>query len=132
MTRYFPEVVAAVLASFPSAASSTARSSSPTRTSGLDFEALQQRIHPAASRVDLLAEQTPASFVAFDLLALGDDDLTGSRSPSGARCSRSARPTPKPPVHVTPATTRPRRSPARWFDGSRAPGSTASSPSRST
>jgi ATP-dependent DNA ligase len=45
-------------------------------TNSLDFEALQQRIHPAVSRVTLLAEQTPASFVAFDLLALGDDDLT--------------------------------------------------------
>ena len=47
-----------------------------TARNTLDFEALQQRIHPAASRVNLLAEQTPASFVAFDLLALGDDDLT--------------------------------------------------------
>ena len=44
---------------------------------GLDFEALQQRIHPAASRVKMLAEQTPASFIAFDLLALGDVDYTG-------------------------------------------------------
>ena len=44
---------------------------------GLDFEALQQRIHPAKSRVDLLAGQTPASFIAFDLLALGDEDYTG-------------------------------------------------------
>ena len=43
---------------------------------GLDFEALQQRIHPADSRVRMLAEQTPASFIAFDLLALGDDDYT--------------------------------------------------------
>ena len=43
---------------------------------GLDFEALQQRIHPANSRVRMLAEQTPASFIAFDLLALGDDDYT--------------------------------------------------------
>ena len=49
------------------------------RGNTLDFEALQQRIHPAASRVKLLSEQTPASFVAFDLLALGDDDLTDSR-----------------------------------------------------
>jgi ATP-dependent DNA ligase len=44
---------------------------------GLDFEALQQRIHPADSRVRMLAEQTPASFIAFDLLALGDDNYTG-------------------------------------------------------
>jgi ATP-dependent DNA ligase len=41
----------------------------------LDFEALLQRIHPAASRVELLAAQTPAHFIAFDLLALGDSDL---------------------------------------------------------
>ena len=46
-------------------------------SSGLDFDALLQRIHPADSRVKLLASATPASFVAFDLLALGDDDLRG-------------------------------------------------------
>ena len=77
MTRYFPEVVEAVLANFPDRAvidgevivADTARNT-------LDFEALQQRIHPAASRVKLLAEQTPAGFVAFDLLAIGDEDLT--------------------------------------------------------
>ena len=88
MTRYFPEVVAAVLANFPERSvidgeivvADTARNT-------LDFEALQQRIHPAASRVTLLAEQTPASFIAFDLLALGDDDLTESRwsAPRAAR-----------------------------------------------
>src|SRR6201991_4610448 len=69
MTRYFPELVEAVLANFPERAvvdgeivvADTARNT-------LDFEALQQRIHPAASRVKLLAEQTPASFIAFDLL----------------------------------------------------------------
>ena len=44
---------------------------------GLDFDALQQRLHPAESRVRMLAEKTPASFVAFDLLALDDRDLTG-------------------------------------------------------
>src|SRR6185503_4368128 len=43
---------------------------------GLDFDALQLRMHPAASRVNKLAAEIPASFVAFDLLALGDDDLT--------------------------------------------------------
>ena len=58
-------------------ASSTARScSSAASGDRLDFDALQQRIHPAASRVKKLAAETPASFVAFDLLALGDDDLT--------------------------------------------------------
>ena len=60
----------------PTGASSTARSSSPTRDGhGLDFDALLQRIHPAESRVRRLAAETPASFVAFDLLALGDESL---------------------------------------------------------
>ena len=105
MTRYFPEVVAAVLANFPERAvvdgeiivADTARNT-------LDFEALQQRIHPAASRVNLLAEQTPASFVAFDLLALGDEDLT--ELPFAERRARlqEAFKDAKPPVYVTPAT----------------------------
>ena len=63
--------------SCPSAACSTARSSSRSGT-GLDFEALQLRIHPAASRVKLLAEQIPASIVFFDLLCDGDRDLRGA------------------------------------------------------
>src|SRR5947209_7070085 len=74
LTRYFPEVVEA------------ARRELPERCvvdgeivvaggDGLDFDALQQRIHPADSRVRRLAEETPAAFVAFDLLALGDDVL---------------------------------------------------------
>lgn len=105
MTRYFPEVVAAVRANFPPRAvidgeiivADTARNT-------LDFEALQQRIHPAASRVNLLAEQTPASFVAFDLLALGDEDLT--ELPFAERRSRlqAALQDAEPPVYVTPAT----------------------------
>lgn len=105
MTRYFPEVVAAILANFPERAvidgevivADTARNT-------LDFEALQQRIHPAASRVRLLSEQTPASFVAFDLLALGDEDLTerpfAQRRAMLLDCLRDA----GPPVHITPAT----------------------------
>jgi ATP-dependent DNA ligase len=77
MTRYFPEVVKAVLANFPQRAVIDGEIIvADTDRNTLDFEALQQRIHPAASRVNLLAEQTPASFVAFDLLALGDEDLT--------------------------------------------------------
>jgi ATP-dependent DNA ligase len=115
MTRYFPEVVEAVLANFPPRAvidgevivADTARNT-------LDFEALQQRIHPAASRVGLLAEQTPASFVAFDLLALGDEDLTerpfAERRAMLERCLADA----KAPVHVTPATDD-LETARRWF-----------------
>jgi ATP-dependent DNA ligase len=70
MTRYFPEVVEAVLANFPERAVIDGEVIvADTERNCLDFEALQQRIHPAASRVKLLSVQTPASFVAFDLLA---------------------------------------------------------------
>ena len=54
---------------------------------GLDFDALQLRLHPAASRVAKLAAETPASFVAFDLLAVDGRDLRERRSPSAARGS---------------------------------------------
>ena len=66
-----------------------------------------QRIHPAASRIELLASSTPASFVAFDLLALGDDDLRGE--PFGTRRSalEQAFAAAEPPVYVTPATSDP-------------------------
>ena len=105
MTRYFPEVVAAVLANFPDRAVIDGEVIvADTERNTLDFEALQQRIHPAASRVTLLSEQTPASFVAFDLLALGDDDLTElpfhERRDLLVRCLEKA----EPPVYVTPAT----------------------------
>jgi ATP-dependent DNA ligase len=106
MTRYFPEVVEAVLATFPDrvvidgevVVADTARNT-------LDFEALQQRIHPAASRIKLLSEQTPASFVAFDLLAIGDEDLT--ERPFAERRTRLEQllAAAGPPVYVTPATS---------------------------
>lgn len=75
LTRYFPEVVAAMLEQLPARCVLDGElfvAIGPR----LEFETLQERIHPAASRIKLLAEQTPASFVAFDALALGDDDLT--------------------------------------------------------
>jgi ATP-dependent DNA ligase len=115
MTRYFPEVVEAVLANFPDRAvidgevivADTARNT-------LDFEALQQRIHPAASRVKLLSEQTPASFVAFDLLAIGSEDLT--ERPFAERRARleEVLENAKPPVYVTPAT-HDLETARRWF-----------------
>lgn len=57
---------------------------------GLDFEALQQRIHPAASRIEMLARATPAEFVAFDLLATGDSDLMAAPPGRTARAPRRA------------------------------------------
>jgi ATP-dependent DNA ligase len=103
MTRYFPEVVSAVLSALPErcVVDGEIVIAGPE---GLDFEALQQRIHPADSRVRRLAAETPASFVAFDLLALGDDDLRSL--PLGERRARleSVLAGVAPPVHLTPAT----------------------------
>src|SRR3954462_11234500 len=74
LTRYFPEVVAAVKERLPERCVVDGETVIP-RGDRLAVEAPLQRIHPAESRVNLLAEQTPASFVAFDLLALGDESL---------------------------------------------------------
>ncbi|WP_309135408.1 ATP-dependent DNA ligase [Cellulomonas sp.] len=103
MTRYFPELVEALKENLPERCVVDGEIVVVTGDR-LDFDALQQRIHPAASRVKLLAGQTPASFVAFDLLALGDEDLT--RTPFGERRARlvEALADARPPVHVTPAT----------------------------
>ena len=75
MTRYFPELVDAIVAELPPRCVIDGGIVLPDFAAGrLDFEALQLRIHPAASRVELLATQTPGHFMAFDLLALGDTD----------------------------------------------------------
>src|SRR3954453_14903888 len=105
MTRYFPEVVAAVKANFPDRAVIDGEIIvADTDRNTLDFEALQQRIHPAASRVKLLSERTPASFVAFDLLAIGDVDLSESPFPERRARLREVLRDAGPPVYVTPAT----------------------------
>ncbi|MFN0284546.1 MAG: ATP-dependent DNA ligase [Kineosporiaceae bacterium] len=103
MTRYFPEVVEAIRASTPHRCVLDGEIVVVTGDR-LDFDALQQRIHPAASRVTLLSEQTPASFIGFDLLALGADDLMGR--PFAERRARltEALADAAPPVHLTPAT----------------------------
>ncbi len=79
LTRYFPEVVAAVLEHLPSRCVVDGEIVVARTGDGgdhLDFEALLQRIHPAASRVDKLSVETPGAFVAFDMLAIEDEDLT--------------------------------------------------------
>ncbi len=103
MTRYFPEVVAAIKANTPERCVIDGEIVIIAEDR-LDFETLQLRIHPAASRITLLAEQTPASFVGFDLLALGDEDLTGR--PFSERRARlvEALAEAEPPVYCTPAT----------------------------
>jgi len=105
LTRYFPEVIDAVLANFPPRAVIDGEIVIVDQERNtLDFEALQQRVHPAASRVNLLARETPASFIAFDLLALGDDDLT--RRPLIARRAalEQALIEAAAPVYLTPVT----------------------------
>lgn len=74
LTRYFPEVVEAVRAQLPERCVLDGELF-VALGDRLEFEVLQERIHPAASRIATLAERTPASFVAFDVLALGDESL---------------------------------------------------------
>lgn len=115
MTRYFPELVSAFAAQLPERCVIDGEIVVPDRAGRqLDFEALQQRIHPAASRVNLLAEQTPAHFVAFDLLAVGDEDYTGR--PFGERRSvlETVLASVVAPIHVT-RTTSDREVATHWF-----------------
>jgi ATP-dependent DNA ligase len=115
MTRYFPEVVEAVLANFPDRAVIDGEVIvADTERNTLDFEALQQRIHPAASRVKLLATQTPASFVAFDLLAIGDLNVMDRPFAERRAMLEEALKDAKPPIHVTPATDD-LETARRWF-----------------
>ncbi|MGI8535634.1 MAG: ATP-dependent DNA ligase [Mycobacteriales bacterium] len=104
LTRYFPEVVTAVKAQLPPRCVIDGEIVIAGSV-GLDFEALLQRVHPADSRVRMLAATTPASFVAFDLLALdGDSLLDRPQSERRARLEQLLADA-QPPVHLTPATT---------------------------
>ncbi len=115
MTRYFPEVAEALTANLPSRCVVDGEIVIPDSSGRkLDFEALLQRIHPAASRVALLAEQTPAHFVAFDLLALDDTDLCGQPFAERRAALERALAQARSPVHLTPATTD-RDLAGRWF-----------------
>ena len=106
MTRYFPEVVQAALAELPERCVVDGEIVvANADASGLDFEALLQRIHPADSRVQLLARQTPGVLVVFDLLALGDEDLTGRPFSERRALLEQAVPGGGPGVYLTPATS---------------------------
>ncbi len=115
MTRYFPEVVEAALANLPErcVVDGEIIVVRPGEDR-LDFELLSQRIHPAASRVKKLSVETPAQFVAFDLLALGDDDLTGRPFRERRALLEQALADARAPIHVTAATTD-RAVAAQWF-----------------
>src|SRR5580704_10409552 len=103
LNRYFPELL------------DTLRSQLPLRCvldgeiviakdGGLDFDSLQLRLHPAASRVKLLSTQIPASIVFFDLLAVGDRDLCGEPFEKRRQELEDLLSSAQPPIHLTPAT----------------------------
>ncbi|GAA4353688.1 ATP-dependent DNA ligase [Angustibacter luteus] len=115
MTRYFPELVEAVRQNLPERCVVDGEiivvGESGDR---LDFEALQQRIHPAVSRVTMLSQKTPARFVAFDLLALGDQDWTSRPFVERRAALVEALAGAQPPIHLTAATTDPGTA-EQWF-----------------
>ncbi|HET7676655.1 MAG TPA: ATP-dependent DNA ligase [Candidatus Limnocylindrales bacterium] len=114
LERYFPELAPALRASLPERCVLDGEVVIAGRD-GLDFEALLLRIHPAASRVAMLAAESPASYVAFDLLAIGDDDLMGSPQVERRARLEKVLAGAQPPVHLTPATLDPAVA-ADWFE----------------
>jgi len=115
MTRYFPELAAAIKAQLPERCVIDGEIVVPdAQGTRLDFDALQLRIHPAASRVELLSTQTPAHFVAFDLLALGDTDYMERPFTERRAALEQVLATARSPIHLTPTTTD-RTVAAGWF-----------------
>src|SRR3984885_3111045 len=113
LNRYFPELLEALLSQLPERCVLDGEIVI-AGSNGLDFERLQLRIHPAASRVKLLAQESPASIVFFDLLCEGDEDLRSEpfqkrRSRLEAMLSAAT-----PPLHITPATNI-RATATDWF-----------------
>lgn len=104
LNRYFPELLEPLRSELPARCVLDGEVVI-VQNNGLDFEALQLRIHPAASRVKLLSEQIPASVVFFDLLCEGDRDLRGEPFERRRRELESMLSSAAPPIHLTPATT---------------------------
>lgn len=113
LTRYFPEVVAAVRSNLPDRCVVDGEMILP-RGDRLDFDALLARIHPAESRVRMLAEQTPASFVAFDVLARDDESLLDTPFAERRHVLEEMLAPAQAPVHLTALTADPRLA-QRWF-----------------
>jgi ATP-dependent DNA ligase len=103
LNRYFPELLETLRAQLPVRCVLDGEIVIATE-SGLDFETLQLRIHPAASRVKLLSQQTPASMVFFDLLCEGDVDLRSQPFETRRARLESLLDSATPPIHITPAT----------------------------
>jgi ATP-dependent DNA ligase len=115
LARYLPELVEALAARIPERCVLDGEIVIVGPEGALDFDALQARIHPAASRVELLARETPTSYVAFDVLALGDRSLVAVPFAERRAELEAALDGVEPPVHLTPQTTD--RAVARdWFE----------------
>jgi ATP-dependent DNA ligase len=103
LDRYFPDLHAALLKRLPRNCVIDGEIVI-AGAHGLDFDALQLRLHPAASRVAKLARETPSSFIAFDVLAIGAVNLMSSPQTARRAALEDLLARTKPPVHVTPAT----------------------------
>ena len=106
LDRYFPELHGAFLAQMPQGSVVDGEIVIAT-PHGLDFDALQLRLHPAASRVAKLATMTPAAFVAFDALAVGGRDLRAAPQDERRAMLEQALADVEPPIYVTPMTRDP-------------------------
>lgn len=117
MTRYFPELVEAIIANFPdhSVIDGEIIMIDPATGDRLNFDALQQRIHPAASRIRKLSVETPASFVAFDLLALGQTNYVEQPFRERRIALEKALKGARPPIYLTQATDDADLA-AEWFE----------------
>jgi len=113
LNRYFPELLGPLAESLPERCVLDGEVVI-AKGGALDFDALLLRIHPAASRVALLAKESPASFVAWDILALGDQDLRGEPQEKRRAILEEQLAGAKPPVHLTPMT-RDRAVAEDWF-----------------
>src|SRR5689334_10847646 len=103
LDRYFPELVETLKAQLPRRCVLDGEIVI-ARDGALDFELLQLRLHPAASRVKLLAAETPASVVFFDLLCEGDRDLRDTPFGERRAALEALLANAAPPLHLTPAT----------------------------
>jgi ATP-dependent DNA ligase len=113
LNRYFPELIDPLSRSLPERCVLDGELVI-VKNNGLDFDALQLRLHPAASRVQLLSKQTPASVVFFDLLCRGDRNLSGEPFAVRRRELESLLENISAPIHLTPAT-RDRNIAEDWF-----------------
>ena len=104
LNRYFPDLLEPLRASLPARCVLDGEIVI-VKNHGLDFNELQMRLHPAASRVRLLSQQSPAAVIFFDVLSEGDRDLRAERFDSRRRTLEELLSSATPPIHITPATS---------------------------